>query len=104
MAARTLAFRGRSRERAELVRALQSARAADSAVLVLRGEAGIGKTTLLHDLAGQASGCLVIQIAGAEAELELPFAALQQLCGPLLGGLPALPEPQERALQVAFGL
>ena len=73
-------------------------------MLVIRGEAGIGKTELMHYCARQASGCRLVQIAGVESEIELPFAALHQLCAPMLGSLAALPEPQERALQVAFGL
>ena len=73
-------------------------------MLVIRGEAGIGKTALLQYCARQASGCRVVQVAGVESELELPFAALHQLCAPMLGDLPALPEPQQHALRVAFGL
>ncbi len=95
---------GRSRERQSLERALGSASGGQSAVLVLRGEAGVGKTALLHYAAGRATHCRVLRIAGVESELELPFAALHQLCGPLLEHLAALPQPQERALQVAFGL
>jgi DNA-binding CsgD family transcriptional regulator len=83
---------------------LHRARAGESSVLVVRGEAGIGKTALLNYCAREASGCRIVQVAGVESELELPFAALQQLCGPMLSNLPALPEPQQRALQVAFGL
>ena len=73
-------------------------------MLVIRGEAGIGKTELMRYCARQASGCRLVQIVGVESEMELPLAALHQLCGPLLGGLAALPEPQQRALRVAFGL
>jgi len=73
-------------------------------VLVIRGEAGIGKTALMRYCARQASGCRLVQIAGVESEIELPFAALHQLCAPMVGGLAALPEPQEHALRVAFGL
>ncbi len=73
-------------------------------MLVIRGDAGIGKTELMRYCARQASGCRLVQIAGVESEIELPFAALHQLCTPMLGGLAALPEPQERALRVAFGL
>jgi DNA-binding CsgD family transcriptional regulator len=73
-------------------------------VLVIRGEAGIGKTELMRYCARQASGCRLVQIAGVESEIELPFAALHQLCAPMLDGLAALPEPQEHALRVAFGL
>jgi DNA-binding CsgD family transcriptional regulator len=83
---------------------LDRIRGGESAVLVIRGEAGVGKTALMRYCARQASGCRVVQIAGVESEMELPFAALHQLCGPMLGGLAALPEPQERALRVAFGL
>ena len=71
---------------------------------MIRGEAGIGKTELMRYCARQASGCRLVQIAGVESEIELPFAALHQLCAPMLGGLAALPEPQEHALRVAFGL
>src|SRR3954466_13800431 len=98
------AFRGRSRERQALDGMLDAARAGQSAALVLRGEAGIGKTELLRYCARQASGCRLVQISGVESEMQLPLAALHQLCVPLLGGLGALPQPQERALRVAFGL
>jgi DNA-binding CsgD family transcriptional regulator len=64
----------------------------------------MGKTALMGYCADQASDCQVAQIAGVESELELPFAALHQLCAPLLKELPSLPEPQERALRVALGL
>jgi DNA-binding CsgD family transcriptional regulator len=82
---------------------LDSVRDGASAVLVLRGEAGIGKTALLQYCARQASGCRVAQIGGVESELEMPFAAVHQLCAPILGHLDALPEPQQHALRVAFG-
>jgi DNA-binding CsgD family transcriptional regulator/tetratricopeptide (TPR) repeat protein len=84
---------------------LDSARDGQSAVLVIRGEAGIGKTALMQYCARQASGCQVAQIAAVESELEMPFAALHQLCSPMLGNnLDALPTPQQQALRVAFGL
>jgi len=73
-------------------------------VLVIRGEAGIGKTALMRYCARQASGCRLVQIDGVQSEMELPLAALHQLCAPMLDGLDALPEPQQRALRVAFGL
>ena len=97
------AFRGRIRERQALDHLLESVRGGESAVRVLRGEAGIGKTALLRYCARQAAGCRVAQIAGVESELALPWAALHQLCAPLLDGLPALPEPQQQALRLAFG-
>jgi len=83
---------------------LQRVRAGESSALVVRGEAGIGKTALLQYCESEASGCRVVQIAGVESELELPFAALQQLCGPMSDNVSGLPEPQQRALEVAFGL
>src|SRR3954467_9169964 len=98
------AFRGRSRERQALDGMLDAAPAGQSAALVLRGEAGIGKTALLRYCARQASGCRLVQVAGVESEMQLPFAALHQLCAPMLGSLAALVEPQGQALQVAFGL
>ncbi len=103
-APRPPAFRGRARERRALDGVLDRVRGGESAVLVLRGDEGIGKTELLRYCARQASGCRLVQIAGVESEMELPFAALHQLCAPMLGELAALPEPQERALRVAFGL
>jgi predicted ATPase len=103
-ALRTSAFRGRARERHALDPMLDHVRGGESAVLVIRGEAGIGKTALLRYCARQAAGCRVAQLVGVESELELPFAALHQLCRPMLGHLATLPEPQQRALQVTFGL
>jgi DNA-binding CsgD family transcriptional regulator len=91
-------------ERQMLERVLQDARAGQSAVLVVRGEAGVGKSALLRFVAQEASGFRVAQIAGIESEMELPFAGLHQLCAPMLAQLDALPEPQQRALCVAFGL
>src|SRR3954466_6955391 len=95
---------GRAAERELLDRLLENIRAGQSAVLVLRGEAGVGKTALLHYCARQASGFRVARIAGVESEMELPFAGLHQLCAPMLGRLGALPEPQQAALGVALGL
>src|SRR5690348_13470895 len=103
-APRTPAFRGRARERSSLDSLLDRVRGGESAALVIRGEAGIGKTALLRYCARQASGCRLVQIEGVESEMELPLAALHQLCTPMLSGLDALPEPQQRALRVAFGL
>jgi DNA-binding CsgD family transcriptional regulator len=95
---------GRTGERQAFERLLTSIRSGQSAVLVVRGEAGVGKTTLLHYCARQASGIRVTRIAGVEAEMELPFAALHQLCTPMLARLDKLPEPQRNALRTAFGL
>ena len=101
---RTPAFRGRAREREALDDLLGRVHGGESAVLVIRGEAGIGKTALMRYCARQASGCRLVQVDGVEFEMGLPLAALHQLCGPMLSGLAALPEPQQRALRAAFGL
>src|SRR3954469_13710344 len=96
---------GRTSEREQLDRLLANVRGGQSAVLVIRGEAGIGKTALLRHAARQAaSGFRVSQVAGVEAEMELPFAGVHQLCAPMLARLDDLPEPQREALSVAFGL
>jgi DNA-binding CsgD family transcriptional regulator len=95
---------GRAAERQLLDRLLEDARAGRSAVLVLHGEAGVGKTALLHECVARASDFRVARIAGVQSEMELPFAALHQLCGPMLGRLDSLPAPQQTALRVAFGL
>jgi DNA-binding CsgD family transcriptional regulator len=79
-------------------------RAGRSRVLVVRGEPGIGKTVLLGYAAETAQDFQVARAGGAESEMELPFAALQQLCGRMLGRLDRLPGPQREALGVAFGL
>jgi len=97
-------LRGRASERRALDRLLESVRAGRSAVLVIRGEAGVGKTALLRYCVEQAAGFRVAQGVGIESEMELPFAGLHQLCAPMLSQLDALPEPQRRALSVAFGL
>ena len=73
---------------------LDAARAGRGGVVVVRGEAGIGKTALLDHVAAAASDLQVVRAAGVESELELAFAVLHQLCAPLLDGLPRLPEPQ----------
>jgi DNA-binding CsgD family transcriptional regulator len=103
-APRTPAFRGRARERQALDGLLDRVRGGESAVLVIRGEAGIGKTALMRYCARQASGCQLAHIDGVESEMKLPLAALHMLCAPMLSSLDALPEPQQRALRVAFGL
>src|SRR3954468_6657659 len=95
---------GRAHERQAFDRLLENVRRGQSAVLVVRGEAGVGKTALLHHCARQASGFRVARVAGVESEMELPFAGLHQLCAPMLDRLDALPEPQRAALSVALGL
>ena len=97
-------LRGRRSERQVLDRRLQRVRAGESSVLVVRGEAGVGKTALLEYVAERALGCRIVRVAGVESEMELAFAGLHQLCAPILDGLDGLPGPQRDALRVAFGL
>ncbi|MEV5206163.1 AAA family ATPase [Micromonospora sp. NPDC053740] len=98
------ALRGRRRERDTLDRLLRDVRAGHSRVLVLRGEAGAGKSALLDYLSEHPSAGRVTRAAGVEPESEIAYSALQQLCAPLLGHLDGLPEPQRLALATAFGL
>ena len=94
----------RDAERGTLKRLVAAVRAGESRALVVSGEAGVGKTALLDYLAGNASGCRVVRTAGYQSEMELAFAALHQLCAPLLDGLTRLPVPQRGALRIAFGV
>jgi predicted ATPase len=80
-----------------------AARSGQSQVLVLRGEAGIGKTALLDFVSERASGFRTTRVSGVESEMELAFAALQQVCVPLLDCIDRLPAPQREALDIAFG-
>src|SRR5215217_3650822 len=91
-------------ERDVLERLVAGVRAGQSRVLVLRGEAGVGKTALLRHLSATATGCRIARAAGVESEMELAFAGLHALCAPMLDRLPQLPEPQRVALSTAFGL
>ncbi|KUI32674.1 LuxR family transcriptional regulator [Mycobacterium sp. GA-2829] len=95
---------GRRAEQQELSGLIDRVRGGGSAVLCLRGAAGIGKTALLLDVRDRAADLRVIALSGAESEMELAYAAVQQLCAPLLGSLDRLPDPQRNALQVALGL
>jgi DNA-binding CsgD family transcriptional regulator len=95
---------GRATECAKLDELLADAHLGQSSVLVLRGEPGIGKSALLDYAAEHAEGCLVLRATGVEWEMELPFAALHQLCVGLLAGRERLPAPQRDALTTAFGL
>jgi hypothetical protein len=72
--------------------------------LVLRGEAGGGKTALLEYLVECAAGCRIARAGGVESEMELAFAGLHLLCAPMLEHLDRLPGPQRDALAIAFGL
>src|SRR5215469_5355441 len=84
----------RGREREVLDRLVTGVRAGQGRVLVLRGEAGIGKTALLEHLSAVADGCRIARVAGVESEMELAFAGLHALCAPMLGRLGHLPVPQ----------
>src|SRR3954453_21855623 len=97
-------LRGRQEELRTLKRVLDAVRAGESRALVLRGEPGIGKTALLDSAIEAAPEFRVARACGVESEMELAFAALQQLCAPMFDGLDRLPAPQRDALGVAFGL
>ena len=97
-------LRGRAVALAALERLLDAARAGRGGALVLQGEAGIGKTALLQFASDHATGFRLLRAEGAEFEMELPFAALHQLCLPVLERLEFLPEPQRDAMTAAFGL
>jgi predicted ATPase len=101
---RGLGFVGRSSERERLDATLAPARDGHSAVLVIRGDPGIGKTALLRYAARQASGLRIIEVEGVQAEMELAFAGIHQLCRPLFDQLEALAPPQQSAIEVALGV
>ncbi len=95
---------GRGDECALLDELIDDIRRGESRSLVLRGEAGIGKTALLGHLVEAASDLTVLRAVGVESEMELAFASLHQLCAPLLDRLERLPGPQRDALRIVFGL
>ena len=96
------AFLDRQRECELLDGLLHELRAGRGGVIVVRGEAGIGKSALLDYTARAATDLRLIRVAGVESEMELAFAALHQLCSPMLDHLPRLPEPQRDALATAL--
>ncbi|MFJ3790984.1 ATP-binding protein [Kitasatospora sp. NPDC090091] len=95
---------GRHRELETLDRLLREVRDGRSRVLVLRGEAGIGKSALLDHVAAQVARMQTVRTEGIEAESDFAYSALQRLCAPLLSHLDRLPQVQQDALRVAFGL
>lgn len=98
-------LRGRQRECGTLDALVGHLVGGGSQVLVMRGEAGVGKSALLDYLAGALQPrCRVARAAGVESEVELPFSGLHQLCGPMLDHLDHLPGPQRDALATAFGM
>ncbi|NGO06131.1 helix-turn-helix domain-containing protein [Streptomyces sp. HC44] len=98
---------GREAEVEALERLLADVRAGRGGSCVVYGEPGVGKTALLEHIlvgpAGRVPGARTLRADGVEFEMELAYAALHQLCMPLLDGLGRLPEPQRTALEVAFG-
>lgn len=95
---------GRRVECAALVALLSDARAGHGRAVLLRGEAGIGKSALLRYLADHAAGWNVMRAAGVESDSELAYSCLHELCAPLLDHVDALPAPQRDALRTVFGL
>jgi DNA-binding CsgD family transcriptional regulator len=95
---------GRRSERGVLDRLIDAVGAGESRALVLRGEAGVGKTALLEYAVEQASEFRVVRAAGVQSEMELAFAGLHQLLASMLDRLDGLPAPQSEALRTAFGL
>ena len=95
---------GRRDECAALDRLVADVLASSSRVLVLRGEAGVGKSALLGYLSGRITGWHVASAVGVESEMELAYSGLHQLCAPLLDHLDELPVPQRDALATVFGL
>ena len=96
-------LRGRDAECAALDGLLEAVRTGESRALVLRGEPGVGKTALANYMIESAEDIRVVRAVGVESEMEIPFAALHQLCRPMLDRLERLPGPQQEALRVAFG-
>ena len=101
---RQTSLKGRARECALLDQLVGAIRQGESRSLVLRGEAGIGKTALLEYLIESASDLTVVRAVGVESEMELAYASLHQLCAPLLDRLERLPAPQRHAVEIVFGL
>jgi DNA-binding CsgD family transcriptional regulator len=97
-------LRGRCHEHALIAQLLAGVRAGGAGAVVVRGEAGIGKTTLLEHAACDATGFRIAHVAGVPSEMRLTYAGLHQLCAPMLDRLKDLPEPQADVLRVAFGM
>ncbi len=95
---------GRQEECATLDGLLAAGLDGRSGVLVVRGDAGVGKTALLDHATNAATGFRLLSASGVESEMELAFAALHQLCGPLLDRITEIPTPQSGALETVFGM
>ena len=83
---------------------LENARAGMGGALVLRGDAGVGKSSLLEQAIESAPDLQVLRVTAVESEMAMGFAAIHQLTRPLVAAVERLPEPQRRALGVCFGL
>jgi DNA-binding CsgD family transcriptional regulator len=95
---------GRGAEIDELVAVIDQARTGGSTALVIRGEAGIGKTGLLNELISRANDFELVRVDGVESEVQLGYAALQRIVLPFMGRIGHLPIPQRDALESAFGI
>ena len=99
----TVELFGRVAEREALEAMVADVLAGRSRVVVMRGEAGVGKTALLRHLAGSLSGWHIATAIGVESEMELAYGGLHQLCAPMLDRMERLPAPQQAALATVFG-
>jgi DNA-binding CsgD family transcriptional regulator len=97
------AILGRRDERQQLANTLRAAREGRGGAVVIRGEAGIGKSALLDDLASSAPDFCICRVLGVESEMELPYAGLQRLCEPIIDHLVDLDACHQAALETAFG-
>ena len=90
---------GRAEECAALDHLLREGLDGESRVIVLRGDAGVGKSALIRYLSGRGDAWRIVTVVGIESEMELAFSGVHQLCAPFLGYLERLPDPQRVALQ-----
>lgn len=104
LSSRRYEFFSRQAERSAVRRLLRATLTGRGGALVIRGEAGIGKTELLEGVLATVPGLGQMHVAGREFETDLPFTALHELCKPMLARLGTLPDPQRAALEVAFAL
>jgi DNA-binding CsgD family transcriptional regulator len=100
----TTDLQDRQRERIQLDQMMVAARSGDSQVLVVRGDAGIGKTALLDYVVESSSEVHILRALGVESDMELAYAALHQMCAPLLHRLTEIPAPQREALETVLGI